>query len=200
MQNRKIILIILLWVVAGSFAMAQQKPLQCGNWRFDVKTLTDKGGFVLLNKTPMPTELDRVITQQPPKALNRSSAADGKLPRYPMENDVVEFTAYVTSATISTDDHDFRLVLKSPSSESTMLGESPDPQCPVFNNFPKLREAFTKTGNDIRTVMDLLKKNNMPVKVRITGVTFWDSPGSQQGADPSGLEIHPILKVSVITD
>jgi hypothetical protein len=48
--------------------------------------------------------------------------------------------------------------------------------------------------------MELLKSNNKPVKVSVTGVPFWDAPDPQKGGNPGGLEIHPLLKVSVISD
>jgi len=148
----------------------------------------------------MQTLFDRVLSEQPPKVLKASDMEDGKLPRYPSENGVVQFTAYVTSATISSDDHDYRLVLKSPESESVMLGESPDPSCPTFNAFPQLRTTFIQAGKDISNIMELLKSNNKPVKVSVTGVPFWDAPDPQKGGNPGGLEIHPLLKVSVISD
>ena len=179
------------------FSQHRRDPNKCGTWRWDIKTLTDKEGPSLLNRKPIQTTLDRLVMEKPPKVLYDNNRTDGLLPRYPTENLVVEIDAYVVKMKYEQDDHDLHLILRSVSSNETMVGEIPDPGCPTFDTFPALRNWFGKTREDGYKIWNKLKKTHLPVKVRITGVPFWDGTHSQRpsGASEYYREIHPILKI-----
>jgi hypothetical protein len=75
-----------------------------------------------------------------------------------------------------------------------------DPTCPDYDNNPFLRAHFTKTRADGMKVKDKWKETNKnPVKVKITGVPFWDGvhTGNVTGASQSFREIHPIIKIEI---
>jgi len=177
---------------------AQQSHDSCGTWRWKVKTLTDSAGSALLSAKPVPTTIDQLIIVKTPKVLRAISHSDGQLPRYPRENQVVEISAYVIEVK-NEDDHDLHFVLKSLTSDSTMVGEIPDPSCPDYNGFPALRAYFQKIREDGMKVWDALKTNKKPVKVKITGVPFWDGAHSSRpiGASRYFREIHPILTIGI---
>jgi len=193
--NVKNVFVVLL-LASCSMMFAQQVPNKCGTWRWNVKTLTDKGGIDLLSKTPISTTIDKLVIVKPLKTLKESSPSDGKTPRYAREKQVVEIFAYVTKI-IKEDDRDLHLVLKSLTSDKTMVGEIPDPTCPDYDSIPSLREYFKQTRDDGMKVWDLLKQTKNPVKVKITGVPFWDGvhANSPTGASKYFREIHPILTI-----
>ena len=60
---KKMILLVTAALLLGAVSplIAQQKSLQCGEWRWDVKTLTDQGGEAILKTLPMVTDFDRII-------------------------------------------------------------------------------------------------------------------------------------------
>jgi hypothetical protein len=187
---------ILIVILALSFIFcSSQQPPKCGKWRWDVKTLTDKDGSALLLTEPVPSAIDQLVMEPSPKILHHNSHADSKLPRFPSENQVVEIVAFVIKAKYEEDDKDLHLVLKSPDSEKTMIGEIPDPNCPDFDEFPTLRELFKKTRKSGNKILDKLNVHAKPVKVKITGVPFWDSEHKNRSKGPGTREIHPILSI-----
>ena len=190
--------ILILFLVSSFIVSAQKqhKP-KCGKWRWDVKTLTDQDGAVLLSKASTISSIDSLVKESPPKVLNSTSHSDGKKPRYSNENHVVEISAIVTIVKLETEDNDLHFVLKSPNSKNTMVGEIPDPNCPTFDKFLTLRDHFTKTRQDGNAIWEKLKKTHKPVKVKITGIPFWDGAHKNKpvGSSKYYREIHPILTI-----
>jgi len=200
MNTMKKVSLLIIFLALSQMALTQDKSQKCGTWRWDVKTLTDNAGLALLTAVPGPSTIDALVVEKPPKVLKESSIADGKLPRYPSENKVVEITAYVTEVKNETDDRDLHFVLKSPTSSSTMVGEIPDPTCPNFAAFVPIKTHFEKTRADGTTIWNKLKSSKKPVKVKITGVPFWDGvhATAPSGASPYFREIHPILSIEIV--
>jgi len=190
--------ILVVSLVLSFILCSQQLPPRCGKWRWDVKTLTDKQGIGLLSKTPIKSSIDELVVLKPPKILYSANQSDGREPRMSSETQVVEIIAYVTKVKHESDDSDLHLILRSPNSENTMVGEIPDPACSTFDRFPVLRNHFTKTRQDGYKVWDFWKNAKRPIKVKITGVTFWDGIHSQnkpKGESQYSREIHPILSI-----
>jgi len=200
MKKMRLLVIVSLMLVAVIQSYTQQKSFKCGQWRWDIKTLTDKDGAGLLKAKPVVMNFDRFLDAKAPRTLNEKSSKDKTQPRFPSEKEVVEITAYITTITIAEDDHDFKLVLKSPDSDATMLGELPNPNCSSLDKFPIQRTQFKQTWKVLSGIMDKINGNNKPIKVKITGVRFWDAPQGEHGASSNGLEIHPILKVTILPD
>jgi len=192
--------ILTIFLVFGLIFSSQQLPPRCGKWRWDVKTLTDKQGIGLLSKTPIKSSIDELVVPKPPKILYSASQSDGREPRMSSETQVVEIIVYVTKVKRESDDSDLHLILKSPNSENTMVGEIPDPECTCFNRFPSLRDHFAKTRKAGYKIWDYWKSAKRPIKVRIIGVTFWDGIHPQKkpkGASQYCREIHPILSIEI---
>ncbi|MEI7726183.1 MAG: hypothetical protein WCK09_13830 [Bacteroidota bacterium] len=191
--------ILWLFILSSLSTFSQNDTTKCGTWRWSIKTLTDTAGIPLLTKQPIPASIDSMVLILPPKILKASSRKDGKLPRYTREKQVVEITAYVTEI-LTEADHDLHFVLKSPTSDKTMVGEIPDPTCPDYDNNPTLRAHFTQTRIDGMKVKDKWKETKKnPVKVKITGVPFWDGvhSGNVTGSSKYFREIHPILSIEI---
>lgn len=183
-------------ILSASLSFAQSPSGRCGSWRWNVKTITDRDGPGLLTSKPVKTTIDQLVSVKPDRILNGKSTADGRTPRLATEKQVVEVIAYVTKVKMEKD-HDFHLVLKSTTSENTMVGEIPDPGCPNYDNFPALRTHFEKTRREGQAVWNLWMRTHRPVKVRVTGVPFWDGFHDKRpkGASPYYREIHPILSI-----
>jgi hypothetical protein len=197
-MNIRVTVLLILAVVIQSHA--QQKSLKCGDWRWDVKSLTDKEGAGLLKAKPVIMDFGQLLDATAPRKLDVSNEKDKIQPRFTSEKEVVEITAYITSITITQDDHDFSMVLKSPASGATMLAELPNPDCASLDKFPAQRAQFKKTWKDLSLIMEKISGNSKPVKVKITGVRFWDAPTGGRGESPNGLEIHPVLSVTILPD
>jgi len=191
---------LIVFLVLGFIFCSQHLPPKCGKWRWDVKTITDQQGIGLLSKTPTKSSIDELVVIRPPKMLYSDNQSDGREPRMSSETQVVEIIAYVTKVKRESDDNDLHLILKSPNSENTMVGEIPDPACSTFDRFPVLRNHFTKTRLDGYKVWDYWKNAKRPIKVKVTGVLFWDAIHSQnkpKGASQYCREIHPILSIEI---
>jgi hypothetical protein len=192
--------ILVVSLVLSFILCSQQLPPRCGKWRWDVKTLTDKLGIGLLSRTPIKSSIDELVVAKPPKILYSANQSDGREPRMASENQVVEIIAYVTKVKHESDDSDLHLILRSPNSENTMVGEISDPECACFDRFPVLRTHFTKTRQDGYKLWDFWKNAKRPIKVKITGVPFWDGIHPQsnpKGASQYCREIHPILSIEI---
>jgi hypothetical protein len=200
MKNKLRLSFLVLFLVSVSFVVAQKQPVKCGHWRTDVKTLTDANGTPLLAQTPTVATLDELSTVIPPKILHAGIAADGKVERFPTESKVIVMTVIITSIKMNNDDGDLHFIMKSADSDKTMIGEIPNPACNVFEKFPELRQQFTSSRLEGKVVWDLLKKSKKPVKVKVTGVPFWDGyeENRPKGVSEYFREIHPILKIEVL--
>jgi hypothetical protein len=199
MKKMNLLVTLSLFFVAVTISCAQTKMV-CGTWRWDVKTLTDPGGSKLLNAKPMAREFGEFLNSMSPRKLDINNSNDKNQQRFTSEKTVVEITATIISMTISMDDHDFRMTLKSPSSDLTMFAELPDPDCATFDKFPALRAHFKQTWKTLSELMDKISKDSKPIKVKVTGVPFWDAVPAERGASSSGLEIHPVLSVTILQD
>ncbi|NVO18928.1 MAG: hypothetical protein HXX13_04470 [Bacteroidetes bacterium] len=200
MKNMLRLSFLMLFLVSVSLVMAQRQQVKCGKWRTDVKTLTDAGGVALLTQTPTIATLDELGAVIPPKILHANNAADGKVERYPTESKVIEMTVMITAIKLNNDDGDLHFSMKSVDSDKTMVGEIPNPACNVFEKFPDLRQQFTSSRIQGKVVWDMLKKSKKPVKVKITGIPFWDGydENRPKGVSEYFREIHPILKIEVL--
>lgn len=200
MKRIPVIAVLSFLVILAVQSQDRVKSMQCGQWRWTVKTLTDRQGAGLLTVKPVAKDFDQFLQAKAPRKLDTKSETDMNLPRFPSEKEVVEITAYITSISITEKDHDFQLVLKSPLSSNTCFAELPNPGCTTFDQFPEQRKLFGKTWNDMGAIMDKISSNSRPVKVKITGVPFWDAPNGERGASTTGLEIHPVLNIVVLPE
>jgi hypothetical protein len=178
---------------------SQSKVKECnGFFRWDVKTLTDKGGLDLLSETPLDSTISELIKIHPPVHMFVLSKKDGRLPRFDSEKHLVRVFAIIEKINIEADE-DYHVVLRSPDSKASMIGEIPDPDCPDLSTFPALKAKYRTARNQADSVWQQLKKTKTPVLVEITGVPFWDAPHFWiRGSSRTGREIHPVLNIRIL--
>lgn len=186
-----------LILVSGIVASAQKHPSKCGNWRWDVKTLTDPDGLGLLTKVPTVSTIDELVAVIPPKILHAGNKTDGVVPRFTNEKMVVEIIAFVTVVKRATDDSDLHFILKPETSYLTIVGEIPDPNCATFDKYPQIKGQFTTATQDGKAIWNVLKQTKKPVKVKVAGISFWDGiyDTRPKGVSQYSREIHPIIKI-----
>lgn len=147
--------------------------LTCGSARHQVKDLLDHPH---LQRAGVAT-VEQLVQLRPPRWRNTA-------PRTAQERQVVEVTATVLRYHREAD-QDLHLVLQG-STGATMIAELPAPGCVAGSQYA----AQMKVARE-----RFLRLFRPGVKLRLTGVLFFDKAHGQDGSAPSGIEIHPLLSV-----
>lgn len=167
----------------------------CGVYRWDYKILIDADGLLLLKAEAKTSSINKLTKiKRPPNSALKNQRADA-------ENQKVIVTAIIT-AYGKEEDGDYHLVLQSPTTDSTLIAEIPDPNCDKLKGFPTLKKLYSKArsfieaniGNVPSRVTDLDESEQ--IKVKVTGIPFFDKRAHGNGHAANGIEIHPILKIT----
>jgi hypothetical protein len=172
-------------VHASSLAPAAKT---CGEWRWNVKTLSDKDAGKV-NFTPVHRGVDYLRGLDAPH-LSSST---------PRQHNV-EFKTYwikvsLLRATIE-DDHDVHLVVARPSNHKhTMIVEFPDTTCKGAAGSKKKADMKQARADLLDACPPISDSSFTKLKgsATITGVGFWDEIHGQSGVAPNGIELHPAL-------
>ena len=186
---------ILLFLLLPCYALS---PIgECGGkYRWDYKICIDPEGIALLNTTAEPTTINALT-----KHTNRPIADEMYMQRATAEKRKVTLTAYVIMCG-KEDDEDFHLVLKSTTGKDTLIAEIPDPACPKVKGYPYLVNKYSKARQFVLANIDDspggIKPVDKIVKVKVTGIVFFDKIAHGSGHAPNGVEIHPILDIKPV--
>jgi hypothetical protein len=112
----------------------------------------------------------------------------------------VEDQRFVLDATLTMfkpeADKDYHLVIRDHG--KTMIAEIPRPSCvtsssPFHDTIQATRDCFENHAKS---------KKNLQLRVRVTGIGFFDLPHStpQTGHAPNNIEIHPVLGITFLSD
>jgi hypothetical protein len=106
-------------------------------------------------------------------------------------------------------DQDYHLVL-SDAGDNTMIAEIPDPSAVdpssrFLSQITSAREAFdARFGRQVQALAELLQPGtsapmivHLSIPVHVTGIGFFDFMHGQAGVAPNGVELHPILSISI---
>lgn len=198
-RSAHMLMMLVLLAVFSVTGYGQGHGKECnGIFRWDVKTLTDPGGAALLAATVSGATVSQLVSVHPPRHFFILSKRDASLPRYDDEKKLVSIRAFVVAVKTERD-RDFHITLKSPYSDTTMIGEIPDPGCGIFDSLPGLRMKYTEARAQLQPVIEQLDATRKPVLVEITGVPFWDARHWWlRGCAKNGREIHPVLAVKIL--
>ena len=167
---------------------------QCGKERWNVKTLSDKDtlkvDFIHVIKTTVNTQAH----------LPKPAKIPQKMPRQNTECNIYTIDCYIVEYKKESD-KDIHIVLRDLKTNATMVAEIPSPFCPEVqktSRYRKFAELYSWFNRNIGKPTPKFKILPQPLKVRITGVGFYDFIHGQRGMAPNGREIHPVLSISLI--
>ena len=183
---RLLLIWLLIWICFTSSA-------QCGKERWHVKTLSDKDTVKIDFKNRIKTTINTQAKLPKPAKIPKN------MPRQNTEFNVYTIDCYIIEYKRETD-KDIHIVLRDLKSNATMVAEIPSPECPEVqrtSRYKKFADLYTWFTVNIGKPTSSFKTLPKPVKVRITGVGFYDFIHGQRGMAPNGREIHPVLSISL---
>jgi hypothetical protein len=166
--------------------------LTCGVERWSIKTLID----------PDTAQINFNNVVQSTIQYQRSLEKPITLPdtRLPSEDTVFSIDCIMYKYKLEAD-NDIHIVISAVNDASqTMVAEIANAECPGIVNTSRyaalsnLRKWFDSTYHPTTSF------TNTNVRIRITGVGFFDFLHGQTGIPPNGREIHPILSFSLVTN
>jgi hypothetical protein len=185
----KKLLLILLLPFFGFIAVDD-----CGGvYRWDYKILIDPlGANTVYNKTAVAKSIHSLVNITRP--ANSQLGNHRSIP----EQQKVRATAFIVGLG-KEDDGDYHLILTSLNSADSLIAEIPDPGCKKLKGFPGLLHDYTAARKFIEDNIDETPGSihylDEAVKVKITGVVFFDKTAHGNGHAHNGIEIHPVLKI-----
>ena len=164
----------------------------CGTERWAVKTLMDPDASAI-HTTPIDTTIDKLVAL--PRPASSTIPEDG---RNPVEEKVYRVHARLLRYKLE-NDQDIHIVLGSiDDPRVTMVAEIPSGSCTTNQNygplFDELRQDLSLRFGRPTPRFHQLPRNT---RVVVTGVGFFDFLHGQSGMAHNGLELHPVLGLSV---
>jgi hypothetical protein len=165
----------------------------CGVERWAVKTLSDQDASIV-NLMPQDATVSALRNLPAPGSLPQNSRVA------PTEVTVFRVTAVAMLAKREAD-HDIHLVIANPDNPAeTMIVEFPDVACSGAAG-----SAYNATMKSAREQFDAMfgepgssHFTDLQSVVQITGVGFFDFLHGQTGVAPNGIELHPVLSITVV--
>lgn len=164
-----------------------------GEYRWDYKTLVDATGWPHLTDKAKRKAIHGLVQLQRPATLGAQ--------RTPYEKRKVTVTAWLVMLG-KEDDEDYHLVLTNDDRTDSLIAEIPDPDCKKIKLFPALKTAYTKARSmvdeQVQEPGSSVKELDAPVKVKVTGMLFFDKIAHGKGHARNGIEIHPITAIAIV--
>jgi len=161
--------------------------------RYQIRTGVDEAAR-RVSRTAVDTTIEELVQLIPPKDLRALRAANNRAG--PVEFTTYRLEARIVKCKLEHPSEDFALVLQSPSG-ATMRALVPDPAS-VDSSSLWLSDiaAVRKQIEDKLAPQRTYKESDL--KVRITGVGFFNYPHNQVGLAPNAIELHPVLSVEFL--
>jgi hypothetical protein len=163
-------------------------------YRGDIKLLIDEKGIETFDMQPDPSTIkDLVEIERPDNSElgpNRSEPEQRK----------VTVTAWLVGLG-KEGDGDYHLILTSVNKKDSLIAEIPDPTQKKVKGFPGLVSSYRKARKFIEDKVDETPGHihylepAEKIKVKVTGVLFFDKMAHGNGHAPNGIEIHPVLVI-----
>ena len=159
-----------------------------GKERWAIKTLVDKADVHVAVFLPSTVEAQNEIDRPVGKWLS--------LPRQQDESYGIEVSGKIVEAG-EEDDGDYHLVLQDDGAR--MICEVPDPDlCPGNKYDDAWRTVRALVDEQIGKPTRKVKHVDGP-RVTVDGLGFWDKPDHGEGHSKNGREIHPVIKMRLIS-
>jgi hypothetical protein len=171
------------------------------HYRWDIKTLTDTSGQRVLKNKPVKERItdlaNPAVTPRPGKPeMKPGVRARGEKKKVFVAGTIIRYGLE--------DDRDYHLVVASPEGDRTLIAEIPDPDGPGLSRYPELVKCY----RDCRKFIDerlgrpsnQVKPVSRVLRVKITGVVFFDKLSHGKGHAENGAEIHPVLHMEMLKE
>lgn len=169
----------------------------CGTERWDVKTLVDPGASKI-DSTVKDSSIDTLINFNNAQPHSEYTASE---PRHcPDECQTLRIHGNLIGFKMEAD-QDYHLVIADPYSGNTMIAEIPSSVCDTVCSSGKGAQYDT-----LRQILDnnfgvpqgsRFNKLQDPVPITIVGIPFFDRIHGQTGVAGNGIEIHPVLQLTL---
>ena len=164
---------------------------KCGVPRWRVKVLTDPDADKVRIGTPQRATIEEL------RAMT-STYADTS-PRSPAEEQVFAVEGWLVGYAFE-EDSDLHAVIRNDAGV-TIIVEFPHPGCMQGSRVLKqATEARAKFRHLVHTPMTThYVQEPRPIRVRVTGILFFDRLHGQIGVAPNGVELHPVLEIEAVS-
>jgi hypothetical protein len=164
-----------------------------GSYRWDYKILIDPlGANTVYKKTAVSKSIHTLVS------ITRPTNAQLGNHRSAREQQKIKTTALIVGFG-EEGDNDYHLILTSLDGSDSLIAEIPDPTCKKLKGFPGLKHDYKAARKFIEDNIDgtpgSIHYLDEAVKVKITGVVFFDKMAHGNGHANNGVEIHPVLKI-----
>jgi hypothetical protein len=154
----------------------------CGTERQEMKVLRDRGAARL--SAPVHVTVEQLIRARRPRSLRGRSR--------------VEHLVAVIDVTVvdvrDEADGDLHVALEG-ATGATLIAELPSPACTMGSRYTA---QMRRAREDFLRLISLFGRRRGPVRLRISGVVFFDRQHGQTRAAFNGIELHPVLSVEAL--
>ena len=166
---------------------------KCGTERWLVKTLSDADRD-RVHLSPVDATVEELVALTRPRRL----PANGRFE--PVETTVYRVEGYwgAYDAVRRENDGDLHLVIFGLTNQRlSLIAEIPNPECAgACRSGLGARYAHARAAIEERLAHPTADdKADKPIRIRLTGVGFFDHPHGQVGAAANNVELHPVLTV-----
>jgi hypothetical protein len=171
--------------LAPATTTPSSKQTGCGGVRWSLKTLADPAGRALSLK-PNPTTIRKLRRVHAPRLLGPRRARGIERTTFRVTGRLVEMTLE--------EDLDINLVIADPKTGATMIAAFPSSTC-TTGATRKARAKMSRARSALIAACGAPTSSSQKLSGTgdITGVGFFDPVRGQEGAAPSGLELHPVV-------
>lgn len=192
------LLLVILFLLVGSIAYCQdndgnEPEVTCGVQRWSVKVMTDPDTTLINFNNIVPSTISEQKSFPAPTNINSDP------PRLSNETTVYQIDCYLIFFKSETD-QDIHCGIMSLNMQDTMVAEICDYTCPGIANTSRYQKLKTLRDWFVSTYHPSGSFQTTFVKIRLTGVGFFDSLHGQRGMARNGREIHSILSMSLLTE
>jgi hypothetical protein len=203
MTMKKLLALALFTGLVASCVASKAPPLPslgttcggyCGAERWLVKTLSDPDRECVSLK-PVDATVEELVAFSPPAHLPRDTRVR------PVECTVYRVEAYLAGwdrLMRDENDGDYHVVLFGlVNQRASLIAEIPSPDCAGA-----CRSGLSQDYAAARAVLEAgVRRPNprdLPIRVRVIGVGFFDRAHGQIGRAPNGFELHPVLSIEFL--
>jgi len=178
---------VFAWTLLGALCLAPPAlaaQSRCGVQRWPVKIWADDDA-AKVDTVPVPTTVAELASVPRPAT---SFPQRGRVPGIELQTFVLR--ARFVEARQQDDDSDIHVIVRDLEiNEATLVTEIPDSSCTADE---RLKLVFTEARQALRTV-------TRDAIIEIVGLGFFDYDHGQRGMAPNHIEIHPVLRLRVIS-